>query len=42
MIVGVPREIKSGEARVGLTPGAAGEYVAHGHTVLIETKAGVG
>ena len=31
MLVGVPREIKSGEARVGLTPGAVGEYVAHGH-----------
>ncbi len=42
MIVGVPKEIKSGEARVGLTPGAAGEYVAHGHTVLIETRAGAG
>ena len=42
MLVGVAREIKSGEARVGLTPGAAGEYVAHGHQVLIETKAGAG
>ncbi len=36
MLVGVPKEIKSGEARVGVTPGAASEYVAHGHTVLIE------
>jgi alanine dehydrogenase len=42
MLVGVPKEIKSGEARVGLTPGAVGEYVAHGHTVLVETKAGAG
>jgi alanine dehydrogenase len=42
MIVGVPREIKSGEARVGLTPSAVGEYVAHGHKVLVETKAGAG
>ena len=31
MLVGVPKEIKSGEARVGLTPAAVGEYVAHGH-----------
>jgi alanine dehydrogenase len=42
MLVGVAKEIKSGEARVGLTPGAVGEYVAHGHRVLVETKAGVG
>jgi alanine dehydrogenase len=42
MIVGVPKEIKSGEARVGLTPGAVGEYVAHGHKVIVETKAGAG
>ena len=40
MLVGVPKEIKSGEARVGLTPGAVGEYVAHGHQVLVETKRG--
>jgi alanine dehydrogenase len=42
MLVGVPKEIKSGEARVGVTPGAAAEYVAHGHTVLVETGAGAG
>jgi alanine dehydrogenase len=42
MLVGVAKEIKSGEARVGLTPGAVGEYVAHGHRVLVETKAGAG
>src|SRR6185436_7788112 len=42
MIVGVPREIKSGEARVGLTPGAVGEYVGHGHQVIVESKAGAG
>ena len=42
MLVGVAKEIKSGEARVGLTPGAVGEYVAHGHQVLVETKAGAG
>src|SRR4029079_13912819 len=42
MIIGVPKEIKSGEARVGLTPGAVGEYVAHGHQVLVESKGGAG
>jgi alanine dehydrogenase len=42
MIVGCPKEIKNHEYRVGLTPGAAREYVAHGHQVLIETGAGAG
>ncbi|MDQ4419892.1 alanine dehydrogenase [Sphingobium sp. DEHP117] len=42
MLVGVPKEIKKQEARVGLTPAAVREYVAHGHTVLVETGAGAG
>ncbi|WP_296177746.1 alanine dehydrogenase [uncultured Brevundimonas sp.] len=42
MRVGVPREIKTNEHRVGLTPTAAREYVAHGHEVRIETGAGLG
>jgi alanine dehydrogenase len=42
MIVGVPREIKKHEYRVGLTPGAAREYIAAGHTVLVESGAGNG
>jgi alanine dehydrogenase len=42
MLVGVPKEIKSSEYRVGLTPAAVGEYVAHGHQVLVETGAGDG
>lgn len=42
MKIGVPREIKKQEFRVGLTPGAVKEYVAHGHTVLVETDAGAG
>lgn len=42
MLVGVPKEIKSSEYRVGLTPSAVGEYVAHGHKVLVETGAGDG
>jgi len=42
MRVGVPREIKKNEHRVGLTPGAAREYVAHGHAVSIQSGAGLG
>lgn len=42
MRVGCPKEIKNHEYRVGLTPGAVREYVAHGHEVLIETGAGAG
>ncbi len=42
MRVGVPKEIKNSEFRVGLTPGSVREYVAHGHEVMIETNAGVG
>jgi alanine dehydrogenase len=42
MRVGVPKEIKSSEYRVGLTPSAVREYVHHGHSVLVETKAGEG
>lgn len=42
MLVGVPKEIKNSEFRVGLVPGSVREYVAHGHKVLIETGAGAG
>ena len=42
MRVGCPKEIKNHEYRVGLTPSAAREYVAHGHDVLVETGAGAG
>jgi alanine dehydrogenase len=42
MRVGVPKEIKTHEYRVGLTPGAVREYVSAGHSVLVESKAGVG
>ena len=38
--VGVPRERKTLEQRVALTPDGAAELVKHGHTVLIETNAG--
>lgn len=42
MRVGCPKEIKNHEYRVGLTPGAVREYVAHGHDVIVETRAGAG
>ena len=42
MRVGVPKEIKPNEHRIGLTPTAVREYVSHGHEVFIEKSAGVG
>jgi alanine dehydrogenase len=42
MIVGVPKEIKNNEFRVGMTPGGVREFVHHGHTVLVERSAGEG
>ena len=42
MRVGVPSEIKKNEHRVGLTPTAVREYVAHGHAVSVQTGAGLG
>ncbi|MFC1896267.1 alanine dehydrogenase [Thermodesulfobacteriota bacterium] len=41
MIVGLPKEIKDNEYRVGMTPGGVRELVARGHEVLVEAKAGV-
>jgi alanine dehydrogenase len=42
MRVGVPKEIKVHEYRVGLTPASVAELVAHGHEVFVEAKAGSG
>jgi alanine dehydrogenase len=42
MIIGVPKEIKDGEKRVGMTPQGVDALVAHGHRVLVERKAGEG
>ncbi len=42
MLVGVPREIKTHEYRVGLVPASVRELVHHGHQVLVETGAGAG
>ena len=42
MRVGVPKEIKNHEYRVGLTPPSVAELVAAGHSVVVETDAGIG
>ena len=42
MIIGCVREVKDDEYRVGINPESAKAYLAAGHTVLIETNAGVG
>jgi alanine dehydrogenase len=42
MRVGVPKEIKIHEYRVGLTPASVAELIAHGHEVVVETGAGNG
>ncbi|MEW8324475.1 MAG: alanine dehydrogenase [Candidatus Thiodiazotropha taylori] len=42
MLVGVPKEIKNHEYRVGMTPASVQEMVAHGHPVIVETQAGAG
>ncbi len=41
MLIGVPKEIKNHEYRVGLTPASVRELAAHGHQVLVQTGAGV-
>ncbi len=42
MLVGVPRELKNHEYRVGLVPSSVRELVFNGHQVIVETDAGVG
>jgi len=42
MLIGVPKEIKNNENRVGLTPGGVQMLVNRGHKVMVETKAGQG
>lgn len=42
MIVGVPKEIKISENRVGITEAGVKQFVKEGHTVIIEKNAGVG
>ena len=42
MLIGVPREIKTREYRVGMTPAGVRALVGHGHKVMVETGAGDG
>jgi len=42
MLIGVPKEIKNNEYRVGLTPAGVRELLAHGHQVLVQHDAGAG
>ena len=41
MIIGVPKEIKNNENRVGMTPSGVAEIVKRGHTVYIQHTAGI-
>lgn len=40
MLIGVPKEIKNHEYRVGFTPSMVKTFITHGHKILVETKAG--
>ncbi len=42
MLIGVPKEIKNNEYRVGLTPASVRELIHHGHQVVVESQAGAG
>jgi alanine dehydrogenase len=42
MNIGVPKEIKNNEFRVAITPSGVREFIKHGHSVSIETNAGLG
>ncbi len=42
MLIGVPKEIKNHEYRVGLTPTSVRELSHHGHDIVVETRAGLG
>jgi len=42
MLIGIPKEIKGGEFRVGMTPASVREALGHGHSVVVEHDAGIG
>ncbi|MCD8282371.1 MAG: alanine dehydrogenase [Prevotella sp.] len=42
MRIGIPKEIKNNENRVGMTPAGVGELVKHGHELYVQHNAGVG
>lgn len=41
MIIGIPKEIKADESRVGLTPAGVNAFVKMGHRVIVEKEAGI-
>lgn len=40
MRIGIPKEIKQGESRVGMTPAGVAELIKHGHKVFVQHTAG--
>ena len=42
MVIGIPKEIKSEETGVTITPSGVSALTTHGHRVLVETQAGAG
>ncbi len=42
MIIGIPKEIKNNEFRVGMTPSGVNSFIRNGHTVYVEKGAGLG
>ena len=42
MIIGIPKEIKNNEFRVGMTPSGVNSFIRNGHTVYVEKDAGLG
>lgn len=42
MIIGIPKEIKNNERRVGITPAGVTSFIKNGHKVIVETDAGLG
>ena len=42
MFIGIPKEIKNNENRVGMTPSGVAEFVRRGHTVFVQHTAGEG
>ena len=42
MKIGIPKEIKNNENRVGMTPAGVAELIGNGHTVYVQQTAGVG
>ena len=42
MLVGIPKEIKNNEFRVGMTPSGVNSFIRNGHTVYVQKGAGIG